>query len=46
MKYRSHLARGVVVGSMLRDEGYHFMQIGTLLERMDGVARLLQVRLA
>ena len=46
VKYRAHLARGVVVGSMLRDEGYHFMQIGTFLERMDGVARLLQVRLA
>jgi uncharacterized alpha-E superfamily protein len=46
VKYRAHLARGVVLGSMLRDEGYHFMQIGTFLERSDGVARLLLVRLA
>jgi uncharacterized alpha-E superfamily protein len=46
VKYRAHLARGVVLGSMLRDEGYHFMQIGTFLERADGVVRLLQVRLA
>lgn len=46
VKYRAHLARGVVLGSMLRDEGYNFMQIGTFLERADGVARLLQVRLA
>jgi uncharacterized alpha-E superfamily protein len=46
VKYRAHLARGVVLGSMLRDEGYHFMQIGTFLERADGVARLLLVRLA
>ncbi len=46
VKYRAHVARGVVVGSMLRDEGYCFMQIGTFLERMDGIARLLQVRLA
>lgn len=46
VKYRAHLARGVVLGSMLRDEGYHFMQIGTFLERADGVARLLQIRLA
>ncbi|MGB5101857.1 MAG: alpha-E domain-containing protein [Steroidobacteraceae bacterium] len=46
VKYRAHLARGVVLGSMLRDEGYHFMQIGTFLERADGVARLLQARLA
>jgi uncharacterized alpha-E superfamily protein len=46
VKYRAHLARGVVVGSMLRDEGYHFTQIGTYLERADGVARLLLIRLA
>jgi uncharacterized alpha-E superfamily protein len=46
VKYRAHLARGVVLGSMLRDEGYNFMQIGTFLERADGVARLLLVRLA
>ncbi len=46
VKYRAHLARGVVLGSMLRDEGYNFMQIGTFLERADGVVRLLQTRLA
>lgn len=46
VKYRAHLARGVILGSMLRDEGYHFAQIGTFLERADGVARLLLVRLA
>lgn len=46
VKYRAHVARGVVVGSMLRDEGFHFMQLGTFLERMDGVVRLLQIRLA
>jgi len=46
VKYRAHLARGVVLASMLRDEGYHFMQIGTFLERADGVARLLLIRAA
>ena len=46
VKYRAHLARGVVLGSMLRDESYHFMQIGTFLERAEGVARLLLARLA
>lgn len=46
VRYRAHLARGVVLGSMLRDEGYHFMQMGTFLERTDGVARLLRIRLA
>lgn len=45
VKYRAHLARGVVLGSMLRDEGYHFMQIGTFLERADGVVRLMLSRL-
>jgi uncharacterized alpha-E superfamily protein len=44
VKYRAHLARGVVLSSMLRDEAYHFMQIGTFLERADGVARLLLIR--
>jgi uncharacterized alpha-E superfamily protein len=46
VKYRAHLARGVVLGSMLRDESYHFMQIGTFLERAEGVARLLLARLS
>ena len=46
VKYRAHLARGVVLASMLRDEGYHFMQIGTFLERTDAVARMLLIRLA
>ena len=46
VKYRAHLARGVVAGSMLRDEGFHFMQMGIFLERADGVARLLRIRLA
>ena len=45
-KQRAHLARGVVLGAMLRDEAYHFMQLGGFLERTDGVARLLQARLA
>lgn len=45
VKARAHLARGVVLGSMLRDEAYHFMQIGTFLERVDSVARMLLIRL-
>ena len=46
VKYRAHLARGVVLGSMLRDEGYHFMQIGTFLERADGVVRMMLAQLS
>ena len=45
VKARAHLARGVVLASMLRDEAYHFMQIGTFLERVDSVARMLLIRL-
>ncbi|MFO1394872.1 MAG: alpha-E domain-containing protein [Steroidobacteraceae bacterium] len=45
VKYRAHLARGVVLGSMLRDEGYHFMQLGTFLERADGVVRMMLAQL-
>ena len=31
---------------MLRNEAYHFMQLGTFLERSDAVARMLRVALA
>lgn len=42
VKYRSHLSRGVTVGTMLRDEAYHFTRIGGLLERADHLPRLLK----
>ncbi|MDB5817651.1 MAG: hypothetical protein JWQ11_1291 [Rhizobacter sp.] len=44
VKFRSHLSRGVVVGTMLQDEAYHFMRIGSFLERADNTARLLDVK--
>ena len=44
VKYRSHLTRGVTVGTMLRDEAYHFTAIGTFLERADATTRLLEGR--
>lgn len=44
VKYRSHLTRGVTVGTMLRDEAFHFASIGTFLERADGTTRLLEAR--
>ena len=44
VKYRSHLSRGVTVGTMLMDESLHFMRLGTLLERADNTARLLDVK--
>jgi len=44
VKYRSHLTRGVTLGTMLRDEAYHFTRIGTFLECADGTGRMLLAR--
>jgi uncharacterized alpha-E superfamily protein len=44
VKYRSHLSRGVTVGTMLRDEALYFSRLGTFLERADNTARILDVR--
>lgn len=44
VKFRSHLSRGVTAGTMLQDESFHFLRIGTFLERADNTARLLDVR--
>ena len=44
VKFRSHLSRGVTVGTMLMDEALHFMRLGTFLERADNTARLVDVK--
>lgn len=44
VKFRSHLSRGVAVGTMLMDEALHFMRLGTFLERADNTARLVDVK--
>jgi len=44
VKFRSHLSRGVVVGTMLQDEAFHFVRIGSFLERSDNTARMLDVK--
>ena len=44
VKFRSHLSRGVTLGTMLQDEALHFLRIGTFLERADNTARLLDVK--
>ncbi|WUR16006.1 alpha-E domain-containing protein [[Empedobacter] haloabium] len=44
VKYRSHLSRGVTLGTMLRDEAVNFMRLGTFLERADNTARILDVK--
>lgn len=43
VRERSHLFRGVVHGTMLRDEPFHFIRLGTALERADNTARLIGV---
>ena len=44
VKYRSHLSRGVTIGTMLQDESLRFIRIGTFLERADNTARILDVK--
>jgi uncharacterized alpha-E superfamily protein len=44
VKFRSHLCRGVTVGTMLQDEAFHFLRIGIFLERADNTARMLDVK--
>jgi uncharacterized alpha-E superfamily protein len=44
VKFRSHLSRGVTMGTMLQDEAFNFMRLGSFLERADNTARLLDVK--
>lgn len=44
VKYRCHLSRGVISGTMLKDEAFYFIRLGTFLERADNTARILDVK--
>lgn len=44
VKHRCHLFRGVMHGTMLKNEAFYFMNIGTLLERADNTARILETK--
>jgi uncharacterized alpha-E superfamily protein len=44
VKFRSHLSRGVTLGTLLQDEAFHFLRLGTFLERADNTARLVDVK--
>lgn len=44
VKLRSHQSRGVHIGTMMRDEAYHFITLGIIIERADNIARLLDVK--
>ncbi|MES2675693.1 MAG: alpha-E domain-containing protein [Pseudomonadota bacterium] len=44
VKTRSSLSRGVTFGTMLHDEAFYFIRLGTYIERADSTARLLDVK--
>ncbi|WP_227814338.1 alpha-E domain-containing protein [Nitrogeniibacter aestuarii] len=44
VKLRSSLVRGATLGTMLQDEAYNFIRLGTVLERADNTARILDVK--
>ncbi len=44
VKLRTSLIRGATLGTMLQDEAYEFIRLGTVLERADSTARLLDVK--
>ena len=44
IKERSHLSRGITLGTMLQDDAFRFMRMGTFLERSDNTARILDVK--
>ena len=44
VKFRSHLSRGVQLGTMVKDDAFYFMRLGTFIERADNTARILDVK--
>lgn len=44
VKERSHLFRGISVGTMVRGDSFCFNRLGTFVERADNTARLLDVK--
>ncbi len=44
VKARCHLYRGTVTGTFMRQDAFHFTQLGSCLERADNTARILMVR--
>jgi uncharacterized alpha-E superfamily protein len=44
VKERSHLFRGVTLGTILKDIALNFIRLGTFLERADNTARILDVK--
>lgn len=44
VKSRSHLVRGAMAGTMIRDDSYSFIRLGTFIERADSTSRILDIK--
>lgn len=44
IRQQSALVRGATLGTMLRNDGYNFLRLGTFIERADNTARILDVK--
>jgi uncharacterized alpha-E superfamily protein len=44
IRQQNALVRGATQGTMMRNDGYHFASLGTLLERAENTARILDVK--
>lgn len=44
IRQQNGLVRGATQGTMMRNDGYHFASLGTLLERAENTARILDVK--
>lgn len=44
VRARSHSFRGAAYGTLLRNDAFHFLRLGTFVERADTTARVLDIR--
>lgn len=44
VRMQSHLILGVAIGTMMKDETFNFLRMGTFIERADNTARLLDLK--
>lgn len=44
VRERSHMFRGAAYGTLLRNDAFHFLRLGTFIERADTTARVLDIR--
>ncbi|MDE0933607.1 MAG: alpha-E domain-containing protein, partial [Novosphingopyxis baekryungensis] len=44
IRRQSALVRGAMLGTLLRNDGFHFARLGTFIERADSTARIVDVK--